>query len=130
MAEWRTDIKNAAMAEMGARRPSPLGIRLMVEFALPYPQSSVRKYQLGWLPCLKKPDIDKLLRALLDGLTGIVWVDDSQVIYCTVNKVYAWDGSPGATVTVDFLDDDFLRRVGESRSHLVAAMARAGINGD
>jgi Holliday junction resolvase RusA-like endonuclease len=34
------------------------------------------------------PDIDKLLRAVMDALTGIAYADDSQVIECMVSKVY------------------------------------------
>lgn len=45
-----------------------------------------------------KPDATKLLRALEDALTGIVWRDDAQVVEQTVWKTY---GSPeGAHVTV------------------------------
>jgi crossover junction endodeoxyribonuclease RusA len=36
----------------------------------------------------KVPDIDKLTRAVLDALTSIVWVDDSQVVRLTASKVY------------------------------------------
>lgn len=36
-----------------------------------------------------RPDIDKLARAILDGLTGTVWRDDSQVVaLSSVAKVY------------------------------------------
>jgi len=49
------------------------------------------------------PDIDKLLRALFDGLTdGGVWTDDSRVVEVTTRKVYA-DAPrilPGADVTI------------------------------
>jgi hypothetical protein len=82
---------------------------------------------MGWLPAVKKPDVDKLLRALMDGLTRVVWHDDSQVIYVTVNKVYAWEGTTGATINIDFLDEEFLRRVGTARNALVAVMAKHGI---
>lgn len=123
-ADWRNDCKNAAILAMGERPPSRAAVRLLVEFSLPYPVSSVRKYQMGWLPAVKQPDVDKLQRMLFDALTGIVWVDDSQVIYVTANKVYAWNGSTGATVTVDYLDDEFLKRVGQSRSILIEAMER------
>jgi crossover junction endodeoxyribonuclease RusA len=127
-SEWRTDIRDASLIAMNGRNPSNSAIRLMVEFALPYPTSSVRKYQMGWLPCVKKPDVDKLLRALMDGMTKVVWRDDSQVIYVTVNKVYAWQGTTGATVSVDFLDDEFLKRVGQSRNILIGVMEAHGIN--
>jgi len=44
-------------------------------------------------------DLDKLLRALLDAMTGIVWVDDSQVVeFGNVSKIF---GDPGATVKVE-----------------------------
>ncbi len=33
-----------------------------------------------------KPDLDKLCRALLDGLTGVIYRDDSQVIYLNAMK--------------------------------------------
>ena len=36
-----------------------------------------------------KPDVDKLSRSVLDALTGIVWVDDAQVVDKTVRKRYA-----------------------------------------
>lgn len=125
--EWRIDVRDAAVKAMEGRNPSQSAIRLMVEFALPYPTSSVRKYQMGWLPCIKKPDVDKLLRGLMDPMSKIVWKDDSQVIYVTCNKVYAWEGTTGATVTIDFLDDESLKRIGESRNILVGIMAKHGI---
>lgn len=43
------------------------------------------------------PDIDKLLRAVFDALTGIVFRDDSQVADVTARKLY---GSPCARIVV------------------------------
>jgi Holliday junction resolvase RusA-like endonuclease len=36
-----------------------------------------------------RPDIDKLLRAVLDALTGLVFVDDGQVVTVNMAKEYA-----------------------------------------
>ena len=36
----------------------------------------------------KKPDLDNVLKAVLDGLNGIAFVDDSQVVAITVRKKY------------------------------------------
>jgi Holliday junction resolvase RusA-like endonuclease len=37
----------------------------------------------------KRPDLDKLIRAILDGITGILIEDDSQVVNITATKQYA-----------------------------------------
>jgi Holliday junction resolvase RusA-like endonuclease len=49
-----------------------------------------------------KPDLDKLARAVLDGITaGGAIHDDAQVCHLTVEKVYADDHLvPGATIRV------------------------------
>jgi len=47
------------------------------------------------------PDVDKLLRALLDGLTGVAYHDDKQVVQVLLDKKYATDDEPpGVAVTV------------------------------
>jgi crossover junction endodeoxyribonuclease RusA len=51
-----------------------------------------------------KPDLDKLARAVLDGLTaGGVWKDDSQVVTLTASKLYA--ESAGCVITVYTLEE-------------------------
>ena len=47
-----------------------------------------------------KPDLDKLVRAVLDAITaaGTVWADDARVVEITAAKVY---GTPGATIRVE-----------------------------
>jgi Holliday junction resolvase RusA-like endonuclease len=35
------------------------------------------------------PDLDKLIRAVLDGLTGVAYKDDGQVVRITAVKIYA-----------------------------------------
>lgn len=39
------------------------------------------------------PDLDKQIRSILDALTGVAYIDDSQVIHITASKAYAdWQG--------------------------------------
>jgi len=45
-----------------------------------------------------KPDRTKMLRALEDALTGVIWRDDTQVVGGEVSKVYA--ATPGAFVLI------------------------------
>ena len=120
---WRNDVRFAAKLAMDGRAPFTGAIRLSVDFALPYPHSLIRKYQFGWYPPIKKPDMDKLLRSVCDHLTGIAWADDSQVCYCTMNKSYAWDDVPGAYIEVTEMDDDWLKRYGSTRSLIKQVIA-------
>jgi Holliday junction resolvase RusA-like endonuclease len=116
---WKENIATAARLEMGDRKPWPGAIRLMAEFQLPPPATTIRKHQWGWLPHIKRPDVDKLARALFDPLKGIVWGDDSQVCFCTVNKVYSWDTQPGAFCIIDFLDMDWCEKYGAAHRGIV-----------
>ena len=106
---WKENIASAARVEMNGGPPWDGAVRLMAEFQLPAPKSMPRKHW-GWLPHVKRPDLDKLTRALFDPLKGIVWVDDSQVCFSTINKVYSWDGDTGCFVVIDFLADEWMEK--------------------
>ena len=49
------------------------------------------------------PDLDKLLRAVGDSCSGVIYEDDSQVIRTLAWKVYADNREPGAFVRVNEL---------------------------
>lgn len=58
-------------------------VRAVILIMLPKPKSVSR------LKPTVKPDVDKLLRAIFDGLTEAnVWYDDSQCVDVKVSKVY------------------------------------------
>ena len=81
----------AAMNEPGAElilRKNP--VRLTVAFYFSRPVSKSKKA----FPTVK-PDIDKLIRAVGDALTGICYADDSQIIDVQAFKFY---DSPERTV--------------------------------
>jgi Holliday junction resolvase RusA-like endonuclease len=44
------------------------------------------------------PDLDKYIRGVLDALTGIAYLDDSQVIDIKAEKVYS--DTPGADIKI------------------------------
>ena len=51
------------------------------------------------------PDLTKLTRAVEDGLTGIVWKDDCQVIaQATIKRYCRGDEKPGVQVIVESVD--------------------------
>jgi len=46
-----------------------------------------------------KPDLDKLIRCVLDALTGVAWHDDSQVFEVHAKKIYR--SNPGVQITLE-----------------------------
>ena len=58
------------------------------------------KQRRVWPEC--RPDLNKLSRACLDALTGIVWRDDSQVVRLEAEKEY---GVPGVVIWVERVTD-------------------------
>jgi Holliday junction resolvase RusA-like endonuclease len=71
-------------------------------FTLPTPKWAEAKLRKGTaVACVTRPDLDKLARALLDALTGLVFADDSQVVGLHVRKAYAQPGAqPGVQVVI------------------------------
>jgi len=54
----------------------------------------------GKLTAAKKPDLDKLARAVLDALSGIVYRDDAQVVALGLRKRISPEGSGGVSIEV------------------------------
>ncbi len=85
------------------RLPLAGPLHLTVAFDMPIPSSwSQRKRTAAIsesvLPT-SKPDLDNLLKLVIDALNGLAWVDDSQIVGITTTKRYA--STPGVTVIID-----------------------------
>lgn len=98
---WRAAIRTEAQRAMGARSLIGDGVRLVVVFTFPRPQNhfgarGLKPSAPTWHT--KKPDTDKLLRALFDAMTSVVFRDDSLVYDVRVAKRYG--DAPGVTVEV------------------------------
>lgn len=48
----------------------------------------------------QRRDVDNMLKGVLDGLNGVAWVDDNQVLSVTASKVYVSSGEARTEVTV------------------------------
>ncbi|ACR28690.1 RusA family crossover junction endodeoxyribonuclease [Burkholderia glumae] len=93
-------VKMAARAAMRSAEPYPGPIRLIVNIGVPIPASWSQKRQLaaaaGEIGATKKPDADNVVKALKDGMNGVVYVDDGQVVDLWVSKRYA--RTPGVRI--------------------------------
>lgn len=102
---WRHTIGHTANLELEGRYAAPGSpVTVTVDFVLPRPASHWLK--TGGLrktaPRYPRLDLDKLVRAVLDALTGVAWHDDSQVTDLIAGKGYVTDPAvqPGARITL------------------------------
>jgi crossover junction endodeoxyribonuclease RusA len=73
-------------------------VRVSTAFVMPRPRATPRG---ATPPAVKRPDVDKLARAVLDALTGVIYADDSQVVDLTASKRIADAGEePGVRIVV------------------------------
>ena len=100
--DWRTDVRNAAteaMASKDKERISEGSVMVQLHFVMKRPLSTPKSKPTP--PAVKKPDLDKLERAILDALTGIVYNDDSQItIMRSKKRIAEIDEVPGCFITV------------------------------
>ncbi len=92
---WRALIVDAALAAYtGPPMQGPLMLQL--EFNVIRPKShygtgrnaNVLKDSAPKYP-ITRPDSVKLARAVEDALTGVLWIDDSQVVWHRIEKIYS-----------------------------------------
>lgn len=93
---WRERVALAAHSHARGLIPGPVHVRL--NFVMPRPKSAPRR---STPPAVKRPDVDKLARAVLDALTDVWIEDDSHVTHLTATKRLAEIGEePGVHITV------------------------------
>lgn len=98
---WRDGITHAAQRWQDEHHAPVCDApaRITIVFRLPRPKSAPRKRV--WPDT--RPDLDKLARAVLDSLTGVLISDDSRVCELVVSKTFAADVPPGCTITLEVL---------------------------
>lgn len=110
-APWRATVASAALEAMDVEPTliGPLELRATFVFHRPAAHFGTGR-NAGTLKTSapayrsKTPDIDKLLRAIGDALTGIVWRDDAQVVIVHAEKHYG--SPPCAHIVVEELEHE------------------------
>lgn len=113
---YENDVAQECHLRMGSRMPHEGPVEVTVIFFMPRPKSAAKSVVE---PISRRGDIDKILRATLDGLVkGGAMVDDSQVIHVAARKAFAGGvhdplgpaGLPRAVICVEECAE--IRRVG------------------
>lgn len=99
-ASWRTAVQGAVLNAwpLDDCRPLDGPVTVVVDFVMPRVASEPKRRTR---PHTRKPDADKLLRAIMDALTHVVYTDDSRVDRGGWSKRSAEVGeTPGARIRV------------------------------
>jgi crossover junction endodeoxyribonuclease RusA len=92
--DWQTLVSMAAQ-ERRPDKPIEGAVDILINFYLPRPKSVSEKKRP--LPIVR-PDLDKLIRCVLDSLTGIYFKDDAQV--CEIKAIKRYDETPRVEIFV------------------------------
>lgn len=90
---YEKSIQTYAKQAMGSTSPLIGAVAAYLHIGIPIPPSYSKTRQIA---CIngderptKKPDIDNIVKAVLDGMNGIVYLDDKQVVDLHLTKVYS-----------------------------------------
>jgi len=92
-SSYEDQIRFYALQAMGSSEPLKTALEAFIYVRLPVPQSYSKKRTETCLsglerPC-KKPDLDNVVKSFMDGMNGIVYEDDDQVVDLHSTKRYS-----------------------------------------
>ena len=101
-ANYETLISMAAQQAMQGREliagPVLMELAIRVSVAASWSKKKTAEALQGLVMPTKKPDADNILKAICDGINGIVFKDDVQVVNVSLSKRFS--ETPGVTVRV------------------------------
>jgi Holliday junction resolvase RusA-like endonuclease len=89
-AKWERLVRDCAIAALDGRQiPQPceyVFVDILVLMGIPKSLSKRKKDALLHSPCHKRPDLDNVVKAVLDGASGVLWGDDAEVTRITAAR--------------------------------------------
>jgi Holliday junction resolvase RusA-like endonuclease len=105
-AAYENLVALAAQTALAGREPLDGALAVSMTIRLSPPASASRKARAAMLSGeqrpTKKPDLDNILKAILDGCNAVAFRDDVQVVEITARKLYA--AAPAVDVVITRLE--------------------------
>lgn len=102
---YERKIAKAYKAEGGYKYLDGCYVRVLIRAYFPVPKSWPRRRKemalAGDIRPSKKPDVDNIIKIVLDGLNGVAYEDDKQVVYAACKKMYGTAGEIWVCVEED-----------------------------
>lgn len=100
--EYEAEVAGLARDAMAGREPFTGPLSLSLCFRMPIPKSETKRVRAamaaGEIAPTTKPDLSNLVKAIEDGMNGVVFIDDCQVVRNFNTKIY--HERPGVDVQV------------------------------
>lgn len=90
--------KQAMAGHQPLEGPQEVELGIAVRIPASWPKKRKASALAGLELPAKTPDIDNIIKAICDGLNGVAWIDDAQVVDVIARKRYG--EQPGVTVTI------------------------------
>ena len=91
--DFEDQVRKASVDAMGPTELLESPVAVYLYFRLPIPQSYSKKATEACLSGskrhVKRPDLDNLIKSVLDGMNGVIFRDDSQITSIHATKVYS-----------------------------------------
>ena len=102
-ADYEELVRRAWLAsgETGYFNKTPIAVKILAYFQIPKSVSKKKREEMldDFVRPTKKPDADNIAKIICDGLNGIAYGDDAQVVDLEVTK-YWTDGDARVEVTI------------------------------
>jgi Holliday junction resolvase RusA-like endonuclease len=99
---YEDQVRDCARLAMGSSSPLETPVAVYLYLRVPVPASYSKKRLAACLSGIekpvKKPDLTNVGKSLEDGMNGIVYQDDSQIVKLYMTKVFSTD--PGVEIMV------------------------------
>lgn len=90
--EYEAKIKRFYRQQKGAKFSKELPVKVIIRAVCKIPKSYTKKRteqaKTGEIRPIKKPDLDNIIKIILDGLNGVAFEDDCQVVRILASKHY------------------------------------------
>lgn len=108
-ADYEWFVRHCYKGQVGRYEPMQGAVRVEIEATLAIPKSAKRADRAAMmagekLPT-KKPDVDNIIKIILDALNGLAWADDAQITHVECRKRYG--DQPGVRVLIWTDEEDY-----------------------
>ena len=105
---YETFVKMMYLEKYAGEKPfeGPVSVEIVALYQIPKSASKKRKEAMkrGAIKPTVRPDVDNISKIITDALNGVAYLDDKQIIECSVNKCYA--EAPAVLVSISELNED------------------------